>query len=175
MSETGLKIKKFPDPVLRKKAKPVKKVSAEHAALLSKMSRLMYESKGIGLAAPQVGINEMMVVVNAGSGLYKLVNPKILKKEGSQVVDEGCLSVPGVYIKIKRAKKIMVSALDESSQPVKFEAQDLLACVIQHEIDHLYGRLIVDYASFLKKIAVGVKFKGLNKKAKDEKPYHGAL
>jgi peptide deformylase len=157
MSETGLKIKKFPDPVLRKKAKQVKKVSAEHAALLSKMARLMYESKGVGLAAPQVGINEAFIVVDAGSGLYKLVNPKILKKEGIQVNDEGCLSVPGVYIKVKRAKKIWVSALDETSKPVKFEAHDLLACALQHEIDHLYGRLIVDYASFFKKMTMGIK------------------
>jgi len=157
MSETGLKIKKFPDPVLRKKAKPVKAVSGEHAALLSKMARLMYESKGVGLAAPQVGVSEALIVVDAGSGLYKLVNPKILKKEGSQVNDEGCLSVPGVYIKVKRARKITVSALDETSKPVKFEAQDLLACAIQHEIDHLYGRIIVDYASFFRKMALGIK------------------
>lgn len=142
---------------MRKKVNLVKKVSLEHAALLSKMARLMYDSKGIGLAAPQVGISEALIVVDTGSGLYKLVNPKILKREGAQVNDEGCLSLPGVYIKVKRAKKIVVKALDESANPVRFEAQGLLACALQHEIDHLYGRIIVDYASFFKKMVMGIK------------------
>ena len=127
------------------------------AALVATARLLPIWLKGVGLAAPQVGINEAFIVVDAGSGLYKLVNPKILKKEGIQVNDEGCLSVPGVYIKVKRAKKIWVSALDETSKPIKFEAHDLLACALQHEIDHLYGRLIVDYASFFKKMTMGIK------------------
>jgi peptide deformylase len=166
MSETGLKIRILGDQALRKKAKKVSRISPDHSSTLSGMARLMYESKGIGLAAPQVGINQAMIVVDIGSGLYKLINPKIVKKEGRQSMEEGCLSVPGVYVKIKRAKKICVESLDENGAPQKIEAQDLLACVFQHEIDHLEGKLIVDYVSLLKKIAIRKKLASLA----DEKP-----
>jgi peptide deformylase len=161
MSETELKIKVVGDPILRKKAKRITRVNSEHSAILSKMSRLMYESKGVGLAAPQVGISCRMIVVDIGSGLYKLVNPRIVSKSGRQSFEEGCLSVPGIYIKVKRARKVCVEALDENGDPLKIEAQDLLACVFQHEIDHLDGKLIVDYASLLKKIALKKKLANL--------------
>jgi peptide deformylase len=132
------------------------------------MAQLMYADSGIGLAAPQVGINETMIVVDIGSGLYKLINPKVVKKQGSQVLEEGCLSIPGVYIKIKRAKRILVKALDEFAKPLDIEAEDLLACVLQHEIDHLKGKLIVDYASFFERLKIKNKLGGLKKKVKDE-------
>jgi len=169
MNETALKIRIIGDPLLRNKARKIGRVSDEQRRVLSQMSRLMYESQGIGLAAPQVGVNESMIVVDIGSGLYKLINPKIIKKEGRQVTEEGCLSVPGVYIKIKRAKKILVEALDENSQPVRLQAQDLLACVLQHEIDHLQGRLIVDYVSFLRKLTLVRKLKKLKNRSENEK------
>jgi peptide deformylase len=169
MNETELKIRILGDPLLRNKAKKVQRITDDQRRILSQMSRLMYESQGIGLAAPQVGINESLIVVDIGTGLYKLINPKILKKEGQQILEEGCLSVPGVYIKIKRAKKILVEALDENSQTLRIEAQDLLACVLQHEIDHLQGRLIVDYASLVQKLALVRKLKNLKGKSKDEK------
>ncbi len=121
----------------------------------------MYESKGIGLAAPQVGLNQRMIVVDVGTGLYKLVNPRIIKKAGRQSMEEGCLSVPGIYVKISRAKSVFVEALDENGFPQKIQAQDLLACVFQHEIDHLEGKLIVDYASLLKKITLKKKLANL--------------
>ena len=149
MDETRLKIRLFSDPVLRKKSRLVKQVNAQRQDILTQMSRIMYDFSGIGLAAPQVGINESMIVVDVGTGLYKLINPKITKKQGSGVMEEGCLSVPGVCIKIKRAKKVLIKALDDTGKPVTIEAEDLLARVFQHEIDHLKGKLIVDYASLL--------------------------
>ena len=159
MNETGLKIRILGDPILRKKAKKVGAVTAECRSILSQMARSMYESQGVGLAAPQVGVNASMIVVDIGSGLYKLINPKIVKKEGKQSIKEGCLSVPGVSVKIRRAKKIWLEAQDEDSRPVKIQAQDLLACVFQHEIDHLLGRLIVDYVSLMRRLNLGRKLK----------------
>jgi peptide deformylase len=163
-----LKIRVFGDTILRKKAKRVAEVSKVHREILSEMARLMNDVSGIGLAAPQVGIDEAMIVVDAGSGLYKLINPRIIRKSGRQVKEEGCLSVPGVCIKIKRAKDVSVEALDESGKPVTIEAQDLLACVLQHEIDHLKGKLIVDYASFLDKLKIKTRLTELRKISKDE-------
>jgi peptide deformylase len=159
MTETELKIRVVGDPVLRKKAKKVSRVTAHHRETLSKMARLMYESAGVGLAAPQVGINEQMIVVDIGRGLYKLINPQIVKKEGRQVMEEGCLSVPGVSIKVKRAKKIILQALDEDGKIVIFDAQDLLARACQHEIDHLLGKLIIDYAPLWKRMVLRKKLK----------------
>jgi len=171
MSETGLKIRVVGDPVLRKKARKVAKVSMDHAQTLSRMAQFMYASKGIGLAAPQIGLNQRLIVVDAGTGLYKLVNPRITRKEGKQVMEEGCLSVPGVYVKIKRARKVCIEAMDESGKPQKIECQDLLACVFQHEIDHLEGKLILDYASLLKKLSLQKKLKGLvNEKPAQKAP-----
>jgi peptide deformylase len=166
---SGLRIRVFGDPVLRKKAKPVGKITGNYKDILSEMARLMYDSSGIGLAAPQVGVSEALIVVDIGSGLYKLINPKVVKKEGSQVMEEGCLSVPGVCIKIKRARNILVEAQDEEAGKIKIEASGLLACVFQHEIDHLKGRLIPDYASFIQRIKISRKLERLNRKAKDER------
>jgi len=167
MEKTELRIRKFGEPVLRKKSAPVKKITPEHQEFLSKMARLMYEGEGVGLAAPQAGLNEAMIVVDIGKGLYKLINPKIVKAQGCQTNEEGCLSVPGVCIKIKRAKRIELVALSESGKPLNIEAEGLLACVFQHEIDHLRGKLIVDYASFLEKVKISRILKELKKKAKD--------
>ncbi len=168
MEETALRIRLFGDPALRKKARLVKKITKSHRDVLSQMSRLMYASSGIGLAAPQLGINEAMIVADTGSGLYKLVNPKVVRKQGSQVREEGCLSIPGVCIKVKRAKKILVEAKDELDRPLTIEAEDLLACVLQHEIEHLKGKLIVDYASLLDKLKIKRRLEELKKRSEDE-------
>ena len=169
MEKTALKIKLYPDPALRKKAYLVKEITSEQRDILNKMAQLMYENSGIGLAAPQVSIDAAMIVVDIGTGLYKLINPRIIKREGLQVQEEGCLSVPGACIKIKRAKKILVQAQDEFAKPVTIEAEDLLACVFQHEIDHLRGRLIVDYASFFQRLKIRKKLEELKKRSKNEK------
>lgn len=169
MEGTALKIRLFGDSLLRRRSKTVSVITERQRNILSRMAELMSEAGGIGLAAPQAGINEAMIVADVGSGLYKLINPKIIKKEGAQVIEEGCLSIPGVCIKVKRAKKVLVKAQDEFGQPLALEAQDLLACVFQHEIDHLKGKLIVDYASFFAKLKIKKKLEGLKKKAEDER------
>lgn len=169
MKETALKIKVCGDPVLRKKAKQVSRITAEHKVILSRMARIMYDTQGIGLAAPQVGLSESLIVVDIGSGLYKVINPKIAKKQGTQAIEEGCLSVPGVCIKVKRAKRVLVEGLDEDGNPVAIKAGDLLACVFQHEIDHLHGKLIIDYASFVDKLKYRKTLKALKERADNEK------
>lgn len=162
MKKTELQIRLFGDPVLRKRAHPINKVTEYHRDLLSQMARLMYAVSGVGLAAPQVGVSQSLIVIDIGTGLYKLINPKIVKKEGLQVSEEGCLSVPGVNMKIKRAKRVSVNALDDSGKTVIIEAEDLLACVFQHELDHLNGKLIVEYASWMDRIKIKNKFPSSN-------------
>ena len=168
MNETLLKIRVFGDAVLRKKSADVKVVTSRHAEVLSSMAQTMYQGGGIGLAAPQVGINENMIVVDIGSGLYKLINPRIVEKEGRQAIEEGCLSVPGVCIKVPRARKILVNALDENAKHLSIEAEGLLACVLQHEMDHLKGKLIIDYASLLGQVKMKKKLAQLKKRARYE-------
>lgn len=160
-----MKIKTYGDPGLRKKSLLLKEIMPRHRNILSQMAQLMYEGNGVGLAAPQAGINEMMIVVDIGSGLYKLINPKITESSGSQVNQEGCLSLPGICIKVKRAEKVKVKAQDEYGKLLNIEAQGLLACVFQHEIDHLKGKLIVDYATVLEKIKIRKALKKLNPKS----------
>jgi peptide deformylase len=168
MTETRLQIKLFGDPVLRKRALLVREFNECQRELLSKMVRLMYEQAGIGLAAPQVGINQAMIVIDIGEGLYKLVNPKIVRKEGTQIIQEGCLSVPGICLNVKRARRVEIEAVDEYGQPISLAAKDLFACVLQHEIDHLHGRLIVDYASFLERLRLRNKLERIMR-TNDEK------
>lgn len=168
MKETELQIRVLGEPVLLKQAKPINKITEYHRGLLSKMSRLMYAASGVGLAAPQVGVSEALIVADIGTGLYKLINPKITKKEGVQVIEEGCLSVPGITMKIKRAKRVTVNALDDTGKSVIIEAEDLLSCVLQHEIDHLNGKLIIEYASWLDKIKMKKTLSAGKKGLKDE-------
>jgi peptide deformylase len=157
--EKELKIRIYGDSVLSKVAKPVLKITPEHRELLSRMAQLMYEVSGVGLAANQIGVRESMFVADVGSGLYKLINPKIVRLEGAQVMEEGCLSVPGIAVKIKRAKKVKLQALNESGEPVLIEAEDLLARVFQHELDHLNGILIINRASLLERMRLKKKLK----------------
>ena len=166
MPETKLKIRVFGDSVLRRIAKPVGRVTDQHRQILKQMSETMYDDSGIGLAAPQIGQSVQLIVVDIGEGLYKLVNPKIVKKQGRQSISEGCLSVPGICIKVKRAKQVWVQAQDEDGQLIEIEAKNLFACVLQHEIDHLKGKLIIDYASFLEKLRIKRKLAVLKTKVK---------
>ena len=147
-----LKIRVFPDPDLRIKADKVKSVGPAEQDLLADMALTMYLNQGVGLAATQVGIAKSLVVIDVGDGLIKLINPVITKKEGSQVSEEGCLSVPGECIKIKRAKTVVVNFLNEEGRPSLINGEGLLAKAIQHELDHLAGKLIVDYLSPIKKL-----------------------
>lgn len=139
-----LKIFKFPNPVLRKKSKGVKKVTSEIVKLIDDMIETMHAAPGVGLAAPQVGKLIRVIVAHAGEDLVALVNPKVIKSSGHQVFTEGCLCLPGVEALIERASHILVKGLDREGNRVEIEAEGLLATVLQHEIDHLEGTLFID-------------------------------
>lgn len=133
------------EPILRRKTKPLNKITQSEKELFDEMLQMMRRANGIGLAANQVGIDKQMCVICIDGKVWKLANPKILKKKGIDIQEEGCLSVPQINVKVKRAKTIICEALNENGQLIKFEASDLLARAIQHETDHLSGKLIVDY------------------------------
>jgi peptide deformylase len=157
--ETGLRIRFYGDPSLRKHALPVAAVTDKDRAVFQEMAEAMRLAGGVGLAAPQVGINRQFLIIDIGEGLTVLVNPRITKKSGSQAMEEGCLSLPGVYVKVKRARSIKVDAMNEFNEKVSFSVKDLMARAVQHEIDHLRGRVIIDYASFFEKIRLRKKLK----------------
>jgi len=149
-----LTILHYPDPRLRIKAEPVKAVTDAHRRLMADMLETMYAAPGIGLAATQVGVNERIIVLDVsehGDQPQCFANPEILSQEGTEVMQEGCLSVPGVFEEVQRAERIRFRAMGPEGKPVEFDADGLLAVCIQHEIDHLSGRLFVDYLSDLKR------------------------
>ena len=149
-----LEILHFPDPRLRIKAKPLAEVTVATRTLIRDMLETMYAAPGIGLAATQVGVDQRLIVLDVsehGDHPQAFINPEILSREGTEVMQEGCLSVPGVYEEVERAERIRVKALDPEGKPVEFDADGLLAVCIQHEIDHLNGKLFVDYLSDLKR------------------------
>jgi len=149
-----LTILEFPDPRLRRVAKPVDAVTETERQLAADMLETMYESKGIGLAATQVNQGVRVVVMDLSedrSDPKVFINPEIIERQGSQKCEEGCLSVPGVYAEVKRAENVKVRALDADGEPFELDADGLLAVCIQHEIDHLDGKVFVDYLSPLKR------------------------
>ena len=149
-----LEILEFPDPRLRKQAQPVEVFDQGLKQLVADMFETMYEAPGIGLAATQVDVHRQLVVLDVSEHKDQplvLVNPKILSKEGAQVYQEGCLSVPGIFADVERALSIRVAAQDVDGKPFELEADDLLAVCIQHELDHLQGKVFVDYLSPLKR------------------------
>ena len=155
-----LPIIEFPDPRLRTVARPVKEVDTRIRQLIDDMFETMYEAPGIGLAATQVDVHERLLVLDVSEDKsYPMVfiNPEILSSEGSQVYQEGCLSVPGIYADVKRAENIVVRALDRDGQSFELSADGLLAVCIQHEMDHLAGKVFVDYLSPLKRELVRKK------------------
>lgn len=156
----GLTILKFPEAILRKKAAKVTKVTDAERLILIEMADAMYLNQGVGLAAVQVGINKQLAVIDIGDGLIKFINPAIVKKEGSELEEEGCLSCPGVSVRIKRAKKVVAHFLDEKGEFVELKASGLLARAIQHELDHLSGKLIIDYMNPIKKLLAGKRLSG---------------
>jgi peptide deformylase len=147
-----MEITYLPSPILRKKTAKILNISDEDRSILDEMAKTMYLKGGVGLAACQVGIDKQLAVVDIGDGLIKLINPVIVKKEGCETMEEGCLSVPEATVKVKRAKKITVDYLNEKGEALSMTADGLLARVIQHELDHLSGKLIVDYLSPIKKL-----------------------
>ncbi|MCL4515251.1 MAG: peptide deformylase [Firmicutes bacterium] len=144
-----LEICRLGAPVLREKAKPVHRLTKRHQKLLKDMAETLYEADGVGLAAPQIGISERIVVIDAGKGLLQLVNPVIVDSEGAQTDVEGCLSIPGVTGYVTRAEDVVVEAVSGEGRPIRIEGHGLLARALQHEIDHLDGILFIDRASGL--------------------------
>ncbi len=148
-----MSIKKYGDSILRRVCEPVEKVSEAERNTFSSMAETMYKHQGIGLAGPQVGLNKKLIVADAGSGLVTLANPEILEKgKIKDFLEEGCLSLPGISVNIKRPTEVLVEGLDRKGNNIQLKATGLLARVLQHEIDHLNGVLILDYASLLKRI-----------------------
>ncbi len=149
-----LEILHFPDPRLRTRAVAVSEVDDALRGLIDDMFETMYAAPGIGLAATQVNVHKRVVVIDLSEEQNEprvFINPEILDKEGVEEMDEGCLSVPGVYERVQRAERISVRALDRTGQVFEQRADGLLAVCIQHEIDHLDGKLFVDYLSGLKR------------------------
>jgi len=155
-----LEILYFPDPRLRNIAKPVQTVDAGIRQLLDDMLDTMYAAPGIGLAATQINSDKRVVVIDVSEEKDQplcLINPEILELEGVEEMEEGCLSVPGVFETVQRADQVRLRALDRDGKPVEIQAGGLLAVCIQHEIDHLDGKLFVDYLSQLKRTRIRKK------------------
>ena len=151
-----LDILKFPDRVLRTPARPVEAITGEVVELMENMLETMYAAPGIGLAAPQVGVSKRIIVLdldheNPGPNAIKLANPVIREAEGEVVFEEGCLSVVDFTAEVKRAEQVVVSGYDENGEEVEIETDGLLAVALQHEIDHLDGKLFIDRISRLKR------------------------
>ena len=156
-----LPILEYPDPRLRIRAKPVTKVDERIRELIDDMLETMYAAPGIGLAATQVDVHERVIVIDISErndDPVCLVNPEILEREGNINSEEGCLSVPEFFEYVDRAQRIRVRALNRDGETIEFDAEDVLAVCIQHEMDHLEGKLFVDYLSSLKRERVKKRF-----------------
>ena len=161
-----LTILEFPDERLRKKAAVVKSVDDAVRKLADDMLETMYESRGVGLAATQVNVHQRVIVIDVSedkSAPLYLINPEIIAKDGVEESEEGCLSVPGFFEKVRRAEHIKVRALNKDGQAFEFDARDLLAVCVQHEMDHLDGKLFVDYLSPLKRQRIKKKLEKIHK------------
>jgi peptide deformylase len=152
-----LEILNYPDPRLHTVAKPVKEVDANIKRLIENMAETMYAAPGIGLAATQVNQHIQLLIIDTSeekNQLQVFINPKIIEKDGEREYEEGCLSVPGIYDTVTRAAHIKVEALDKNGKPFTVEAEGLLAVCIQHEMDHLLGKVFVEYLSPLKRTRI---------------------
>lgn len=141
-----LHIVRYPDPVLREKAREVTRITPNLKRMVQNMAETMYDAKGIGLAAPQIGISKRVVIVDLGEGLTTLINPVIVKTSGKQRGKEGCLSFPGLWGDVDRAESVEVRGLDLNGEEIYIAAQGYLARALQHEIDHLDGIVFTDRA-----------------------------
>jgi peptide deformylase len=166
-----LKIRKFPDPVLKEDAKPVANIDGKLNSFVESMVQTMYAAPGVGLAAPQVGESSRIIVLDIdhehpGKQLLKLINPEIVKSEGSVIWEEACLSVIDYTADVKRAAQVQVRAYTMDQQEISIEAEGLLAVAFQHEIDHLDGRLFIDRISRIKRELYRRKLQKLIKEGK---------
>jgi peptide deformylase len=161
-----LEILHFPDPRLRLKARPVTQVGDQVRQMVKDMYETMYKAPGIGLAATQVNIQLEVIVMDVSENKDQplcLINPKIIESSGTEEMQEGCLSVPGFYENVTRAENVKIQALNENGELFELEADDLMAVCIQHEMDHLQGKLFVDYLSPLKRQRIKKKLIKLEK------------
>ena len=168
-----LEILTFPDSRLRIHAAAVEHVDAEVQRIVADMLDTMYAAPGIGLAAPQVNIPRNIIVIDCSETHDQplcLINPRVLERHGEEQMDEGCLSVPGFYEPVTRAARVRVSALDRSGEAITLDADGLLAVCIQHEIDHLEGKLFVDYISFIKRHRIRRKLEKDQRQGKPAEP-----
>lgn len=137
----------YPDPVLREKAREVQKITPQIGKLVTNLVDTMYDAAGVGLAAPQIGVSKRVIVIDPGDNLIVLINPEIVRLEGEEELgEEGCLSIPGVWGKVKRAPWVTVRGYDLQGKPVAYDAEGLAARAFQHEIDHLDGIVFLDRA-----------------------------
>jgi len=157
----------YPNPVLRKKCEKVQDIDEEVLRIARSMEETMYRAKGVGLAAPQVGIVRQIITIDVGDGLITLINPEITLFEGDIKMDEGCLCLPKITVVVPRHERVQVKAIDLKGKPVTFDAEDLLSRAFQHEIDHLKGKLILDKLSKIKRDLAIRKYKKLNAEDKD--------
>lgn len=140
-----LELRKYPDPVLTQKCSPVSEVDDSIRRLMDTMFKVMEQSMGQGLAAPQIGVLQRVIVMKVDDTYYALANPRVLNSRGKTKDEEGCLSIPGVKIEVQRVTSLTVEGLDIDGNPLTFDAKDDVARTIQHEMDHLDGKLIIDY------------------------------
>ena len=163
-----LDVRVLGDPILRQETKPVADVTDEVRRLIDDMFETMYAAKGIGLAAPQVGRRERVAVIDVGEGTpFAIINPEIVLAEGAAKGEEGCLSIPEVYGDVERAARVIVRAVGRDGEPFDIDATELLARCLQHEIDHLHGKLFIDYLGAFKRRSALAKW------AKEREKYPG--
>ncbi|KAA0890730.1 peptide deformylase [Pusillimonas sp. ANT_WB101] len=164
-----LPVLRYPDARLHKVARPVEVVDDRIRQLVRDMAETMYDAPGVGLAATQVDVHERVVVIDVsenGDDLRVLINPEITwKSDDVQVYEEGCLSVPGIYDEVERAASVRVKALNEKGEPFEFEADGLLAVCVQHELDHLLGKVFVEYLSVLKQNRIKTRLRKQEREA----------
>jgi peptide deformylase len=171
-----LRIRKFPDDVLKRPARPVENINGDLNSLVDSMAQTMYAAPGVGLAAPQVGESKRIIVLDTdheepGKHLLKLINPRVVEAEGKIVWEEGCLSVIDYSAEVERAAKVLVRAWTPEQKEIVIEAEELLAVALQHEIDHLDGKLFIDRISRIKRELYRRKLKKMIKEGKaDERP-----
>lgn len=155
-----LEIKKYPEPILREECREVKEIDDDVLKLIEEMKKKIIEVEGVGLAANQVGVGKKIIIVLTEKGPEAFINPKILKKSSeAEILEERCLSLPGILLSIKRSKEILVDALDVDGKVLQIEAKDLPAQIFQHEIDHINGKLIIDRISFFERLKIRKQLK----------------
>ena len=146
-----IEVVRFPHQILRQQCEPVTTITDEIIKLVDDMAETMYAYKGVGLAAPQIGVAQNVIVLDIGQGLISLINPEISVSEGTEAKEEGCLCLPDLSVTVERSERIQIKGIDRKGNPVTIEADGLLARALQHEIDHLHGTLIIDKLSKLKR------------------------